>query len=132
MIARILMVISLVLAAASMPAVAGERVKPMRLKELPRPLSAAIVQRLRDMGIKPNGSISYASASTENCPSNCNDTSGGGFCYCSPDSEGKCPSGTEKGGSPGDEYCKVRMPKAGGNTGEVFGGNLPRKITIEW
>lgn len=80
------------------------------VKKLPKPMQSHILKVLKEKGIK-NVASAQASASTKNCPSNCNSSSGGGYCFCKPDSGGKCPSGTEKGGSPGDEYCKVQMPK---------------------
>ncbi len=131
MIARILMVISLVLAAASVPAAAGEPMKPTPLSQLPKPLQSDIIKRLRDMEIKPDMSMTYASDATERCPDYCNRSAGGGFCYCDPKG-GKCPEGTDPTGTPDNKECKVRLPKGFGGVGEVFGGGLPEKITIEW
>ena len=80
--------------------------------KLPKDMQNRILSILKERGIKiKNLASAQASASTKNCPSSCNGSAGGGFCFCSPDSSGACPTGTEKGGSPGSEYCKVRMPK---------------------
>ncbi len=132
MFTRILIIVTLVLGMGMGAVSAGERGKPIPIKRLPGPLRAAILEVLEGQGIKPSGRVVYASDGTAKCPSNCNDSSGGGYCFCSPDSEGKCPSGTEKAGSPGDEYCRVSMPKGVSDTGVVYGGNLPSKVTIEW
>ncbi len=128
MIARILMVISLVLAAASMPAAAGERMKPIPLSQLSKPLRSDIFKRLQDMGIKPDIGMTYASDATKNCPSNCNRSSGGGFCYCDLDGN-KCPEGTEP--TSDKKECRVRMPKGTGGIGVIYADGL-EKITIEW
>ena len=116
------------MAAALGPLNAGERGKPVALKQLPTELRMFILGALKEQGVRGNGAMTYASDATKTCPSNCNDSSGGGFCYCSPDSSGNCPSGTEKGGSPGDEYCKVSNPGKG--TGIVSGGGLDAPIKI--
>ncbi len=132
MFTRIFVIFTLALTIALGSATAGETGKPIPLKILPTPLRIAVIERLKEMGVRPKGPISYASDSTDKCPSNCNGSSGGGFCYCDPDSEGNCPSGTSKGGSPGEEYCKVSMPKGIGGGGTVGGVGLPEFVSIEW
>lgn len=132
MIIRVIALFTLILGLSLGAASAGEAGKPMRIKNLPPPLRAMVIEQLQKMGIEPKGAMTYASDSTDKCPSNCNGSSGGGFCYCDPDSSGNCPSGTEKGGSPGEEYCKVRMPKGIGGGGVVGGGGLPQMMAIEF
>ena len=79
--------------------------------KLPKDMQNRILSILKERGIKiKNLASAQASASTKNCPSICNDSVGGGFCYCEP-SGGKCPMGTTKTGVPGKEQCKVQIPK---------------------
>ena len=122
------LVFAFVMAATLGPLNAGERGNPVPLKQLPSELRMFILEALKEQGIKGNGAMVYASDATKNCPSNCNDSSGGGFCFCAPDSAGACPTGTEKTGTPDNPSCKVKNPGKG--TGIVSGGGLDQPIKI--
>ena len=76
-----------------------------------------IQSKLRAEGIKVQGNTALGNAK-DNCPSNCNDRAGGGFCFCNPDSKGNCPSGTEDypvGG--GKKECRAEMDSVSVSTG---------------
>jgi len=105
----------------------SKRFKVQVLK-LPPQLRRPLVAYLKEKGIEVTDAITLA-ASTDDCPSTCNDSAGGGFCYCKPDDEGNCPSGTEKGGTPDDPYCKAKMEK-----GVISGGGIndPLEVQMPW
>lgn len=126
---RIFTVFGLLLAMMLAPAGAGERGKPVPLKQLPTELRMFILDALKSQGIKGNGAMTYASDATKNCPSNCNDSSGGGYCFCGTEKDGSCPKDTEKTGPPDNPECKVKNPGKG--TGVVSGGGLAQPIKIE-
>lgn len=106
----------LVFAVMATPIVAQDKAPKTKsfkvmLKELPPDIRRVWMKALADQHGVEAPPASRAASSTKNCPSSCNNSSGGGYCYCDPDENGNCPSGTSKGGSPGSEYCKVKMPK---------------------
>ena len=50
--------------------------------------------------------------STGDCPGTCNDSTLGGMCYCSPDSEGNCGDGETKTTRGGKPACKIKPTTA--------------------
>ena len=81
----------------------------IRFKDLTPKMQKRLKPKLRAQGIKVTGSTALGSIK-DNCPSNCNDSAGGGFCFCDPDSKGNCPSGTDDypmGG--GKKKCRAEM-----------------------
>ena len=50
--------------------------------------------------------------STGDCPGTCNDSTLGGMCYCSPDSEGNCGEGETKTTRGGKPACKIKPTTA--------------------
>ena len=117
MIRALIIVLTLVLGFGAGPSMAQDkapRTKEWKIefKQLPGSMQRHILKFLKEKGVEGGaGAITYASSSTSKCPSTCNDSSGGGFCFCQPDSSGNCGAGQTKGGSPGSEYCKIAMPK---------------------
>jgi hypothetical protein len=100
----------------------------VEFKQLPSAMQRHILKSLKEKGVDGGAkAITFASSSTKNCPSTCNDSSGGGFCFCQPDSSGNCGAGETKGGSPGSEYCKVAMPKI--NVG-IDGRAIPLEVQM--
>ena len=108
---------------------AQQRAKPVPLKQLPTELRMFILETLQEQGIKGNGAMTYAATSTKDCPSTCNDSSGGGFCFCEREEDGSCANGTEKTGTSDNPQCKIKNPGKG--TGIVSGGGLDQPIKIE-
>ena len=89
----------------------------IRFKDLNSKMQKRIKNKLRAQGIKVKGNTPLGNAK-DNCPSNCNDRAGGGFCFCNPDSKGNCPSGTEDypvGG--GKKECRAEMDSVSVSTG---------------
>lgn len=117
MIRMLIAVLALVIGFGAGPSLAQDKAPrtkewKMEFKQLPSPMQKHILMFLKQKGVDGGAeAITYASSSTKNCPSGCNDSSGGGFCFCKPDGDGNCGAGETKGGSPGSEYCKIAMPK---------------------
>ena len=125
------LVLAAMLALAAAPASAKEHVNlpgakkiEIPFKELPRPVVRNLAAQLSEMGIEADPEMTMA-ADTSACPSDCNDSTGGGWCYCQPDGNGDCPGNSEKAGSPGQEYCRVARPKS-----EVMGGGMNDPVEV--
>jgi hypothetical protein len=121
------LILALVLAVgfgAAPTAMAGEKGFKIKVLELPPEIRKHVLNALKSKGIEPNKNMTL-SATTDKCPSSCNDSASGGYCRCDPDDKGNCPGGTEKQGAPGSEYCRVRIPKA-----DVSGGGLKDPVQI--
>ena len=89
----------------------------IRFKDLNPKMQKRLQSKLKAQGIKVKGSTPVGNAK-DNCPSSCNDRAGGGFCFCSPDSKGNCPAGTEDypvGG--GKKECRAEMDSVNVSTG---------------
>ena len=89
----------------------------IRFKDLSPKMQKRLQSKLKAQGIKVKGSTPLGNAK-DNCPSNCNDRAGGGFCFCNPDSKGNCPAGTEDyrvGG--GKKECRAEMDSVNVSTG---------------
>jgi hypothetical protein len=93
------------------------------LREAPRFIREAAVQTLRELGIRPNDEMTYG-ITTDDCPSNCNDSVGGGFCFCDLDDDGDCPEGSDK--VPTEERCRVKP-----DTVELTGGGLQEPLEVQ-
>ena len=104
----------------SIAATAQERVP---LRRAPQFVQEAAMQTLREAGIRPNNAMVYG-ISKDDCPSDCNDSIGGGYCFCDRDDNGECPGESEK--VPTEENrCRVKPDSV-----QLSGGGLAEPLEV--